>query len=232
MKKQLLLGITAAALLLAMPFTVTPAVGALSADVSLSIVGGDLQVVLTNNSPDDVLVPSQVLTAVFFDLGGSPALTPVSALLNGSAVFFGPTGGGNVGGEWAYGTGISAFGQTFGYGISSTGLGLFGQANFNGANLDGPTAVNGLGYGITSAGDDLATGNAEVTGNVPLIQDSVTFLLSGSTDFTVLPTISHIQFIYGTSLAENTPVPEPATFLLLGSGLIGLAGWGRKKFQK
>ena len=36
---------------------------------------------------------------------------------------------------------------------------------------------------------------------------------------------------YGDATA-TAPVPEPATMLLLGTGLLGLAGFGRKKFLK
>jgi len=41
-------------------------------------------------------------------------------------------------------------------------------------------------------------------------------------------TLSHISAYNG----ESTPVPEPSTILLMGTGLLGLVGYNRKRFSK
>lgn len=206
----------------------------LNAQVDFDLVGSQLQVTLSNISTADVLVPANVLTGVFFDYGaGTLTLTPVSGVLNaGSVVVNGTTDPGNVvGGEWAYKGGLSGAPHGAKYGISSSGLGLFGPGDlFPGSNLDGPTSPDGLQYGITSLGDNIATGNAEVLGS-PLIKNSVVFLLSGlPTNFVLTnDSFKNVSFQYGTALDEpnlttgynptgEPGVPGPAAALSFGIG--------------
>ena len=184
------------------------------------------------------------MTGVFFNVTGNPLLTTISAL-SGGTTYAGTTpvsaAGANVGGEWGYLHSLSQYGANSG--ISSSGLGVFGFANFNGPELFGPSngALAGLQYGIASAGDTLAhvNGNGNPM-NDPLTHQSVIFLLSGIGS---LSNISNITFQYGTALSEGhfsggcvtgcgsvvvTGVPEPTVVALFGLGMLGL-GLARRR---
>ena len=94
-------------------------------------------------------------------------------------------------------------------GISSAGFGLFGPGDvFPGGNLEGPAGPNGMNYGLVPAIDNVAVGNAAVTGGNPLIQHEVTFMLGGLPNgFELTGKIGKTSFQYGTALDDEPNIP-------------------------
>lgn len=201
--------------------------GTLAASADFNLTGSTLTVTLTNTSANDVLVPTDVLTGLFFNT--SHTLTPVSASLNGSSVFYGSIVN-NVGEGWSYAGGINAHGDNAG--ISAAGLGVFGQANFFSPPV---TPLDGIDYGILSAGDNSGTGNGGVTGGGPLIKNSIQFTLTAGAGFS-LSELGNVVFQYGTSLTEPSVivppprgVPEPTAMVIAAVGAIGFVGYGLRR---
>lgn len=203
--------------------------GPLSAQVTFSLSGSVLTVTLENIAAGDVLVPTDVLTGVLFN---GPQLTPLSANLYGSTVWYGSIG--NPGDGWGYGFGSWWLRPNA---ISATGMfGGLGHSNFSGAN----NPLQGLDYGILSQGDNSGTGNAGVTAHGPLVNYGTQFVFDVPNGFTLADVGNPrsgdgIRFFYGTSQSDPSfegyipGTPEPSTLLMLGSALVGVGTWIRRK---
>lgn len=222
--------------------------GGRSATADFSIVNNQLQVVLSNVSTGDVTQPIDVLTGVFFNIASDPAFSSISAVLGqGSTLEYDSSSvNSNIGTGWAYASNLSGAPGGANQGLSAAGLGLFGASTFQGT---GNTAENlgGLDYGIASAGDNVTTYNGGIINNPPLIKNAVVFKLGNvPMNFDPSSLITDVTFQYGTALNEpqlvasctnctigggssNSPVPEPASLALLGSGLLGFALLRRRR---
>jgi hypothetical protein len=192
-----------------------------------------LSVTLSNTALKGISDPSDVLTSVFWDYGGSPLnLNYVSAtaptLVNGSGTI-----GTNVDlksiNEWQYKS-------------TATSTGLGGDATSGGTKVSQKYGLGTAGLGIFQGGTGQQFNYGVINGyasnaNNPVksgkfVEDSATFLFSGlAADFDVNK-IGNVRFQYGTNLAEAsitgiTPikpkkkVPEPSIIFGLSALVAG-----------
>jgi hypothetical protein len=98
-------------------------------------------------------------------------------------------------------------------GIGAAGLNVFGTTGW--FYTPPHTPLDGIDYGILSAGDNSATGNGGITSGGPLIKNSIQFTLTADSGFTLAELGNSVVFQYGTSLDEPSfpSVPEPTTVL-------------------
>jgi hypothetical protein len=222
---------------------------AISASVDFSLSGNVLTVVLTNTAGFNTISQGSVLTNLGWTVApdtatplpssaGTIALTPGSSLVSGTIVDTTDA----LGTEWNYTAGDGASSSGFGVGAVSDGHGnLCGSTTCTGAALDGAA------FGLVGIGADLSLNGLKPANTY--VEDSVTITLDlASAPAFSLSNITSVDFQYGTGSGEGDitvnrctggsncnldtpPIPEPASMTMLGTSLIGLCAFTRRRWK-